>query len=452
VEGEFRVAEWLVQPLLDTINGPEGTAIRVEPKVMDVLVYLAHHPDEVLVKERIIQAVWHGTFVTDDVLTGAISDLRRAFRDGVRGSRYIQTIPKRGYRLIAPVSFLQAPAAPHSKTGKPSRSTPVFALLAVAAVTVLLSYLFLRPANPGADTQPLYAFIKIAPGHELNILWHPMRRAMAFDQNESFVLYSAVPLGSMEADKARLFLHRIHVPDISPIPGTEGASMPFLSPDSSWVGFWADGKLKKTRIGGEASEPLCETPLPLEATWGEDGTIVFALESDTGLFRVPAGGGGVEKLTQPDRIAGESRHLSPVWLPGRQYLLFTIKHYARGPGSQVAVLDMQSRTWRPIIDNASDARYATPGQLVFLRGDRLYTAGFNLKALKIDGDPAAVEGSLGQPFSSTTVSTDWGVAQFCISRSGALTYAPGDSQPVTEIVFVHNWFAGLKTVAAHGKK
>ncbi len=57
MEGEFRVAGWLVQPLLDTVSGQEGTVTRVEPKVMDVLIYLAHHPGEVLLKERIIQAV-----------------------------------------------------------------------------------------------------------------------------------------------------------------------------------------------------------------------------------------------------------------------------------------------------------------------------------------------------------------------------------------------------------
>jgi TolB-like protein len=70
---------------------------------MQVLVLLAAHAGQVVAKERLIQTVWPDTFVTDDVLTRAISELRRVFGDDARDSRFIQTIPKSGYRLIAPV-------------------------------------------------------------------------------------------------------------------------------------------------------------------------------------------------------------------------------------------------------------------------------------------------------------------------------------------------------------
>src|SRR6185369_12011764 len=81
----------------------------LEPKVMRVLVYLADHADQVISKERLIQAIWPDTFVTDDVLTHAISELRRVFGDDVRAPRYIQTIPKGGYRLIALLAREDAP-------------------------------------------------------------------------------------------------------------------------------------------------------------------------------------------------------------------------------------------------------------------------------------------------------------------------------------------------------
>jgi len=74
----------------------------VRPKVYQGL-YLAHHPEKVLPKERIIHAVWPDTFGTDEVLTNAISELRKAFGDDVKNPRYIQTLPRRGYRLIAAV-------------------------------------------------------------------------------------------------------------------------------------------------------------------------------------------------------------------------------------------------------------------------------------------------------------------------------------------------------------
>ena len=92
-----------VEPSLNSVTGPAGT-IRLEPKVMQVLVLLAAHAGQVVAKERLIQTVWPDTFVTDDVLTRAISELRRVFGDDAKESRFIQTIPKSGYRLIARVS------------------------------------------------------------------------------------------------------------------------------------------------------------------------------------------------------------------------------------------------------------------------------------------------------------------------------------------------------------
>ena len=100
----FRVGDiHQVEPSLNSVIGPAGT-IRLEPKVMQVLVLLAAHAGQVVAKERLIQTVWPDAFVTDDVLTRAISELRRVFGDDARESRFIQTIPKSGYRLIARVS------------------------------------------------------------------------------------------------------------------------------------------------------------------------------------------------------------------------------------------------------------------------------------------------------------------------------------------------------------
>jgi DNA-binding winged helix-turn-helix (wHTH) protein len=102
VPNSFRIGEFYVEPTLHRVSGPAGT-VRLEPKVMLVLLCLAEHSDEVVPKERLMRAVWPDTFVSDDVLTRAISELRRVFGDDVRTPRLIETIPKSGYRLMAPV-------------------------------------------------------------------------------------------------------------------------------------------------------------------------------------------------------------------------------------------------------------------------------------------------------------------------------------------------------------
>src|SRR5205814_3147957 len=98
VEGDFRLAEWTVQPRLNTLIA-NGQAVHIQPNVMHVLICHADAGD-VVSKEQLIEKVWSDTYVTDDVLTRCISELRKAFDDDPKHPRYIQTIPKSGYRLL----------------------------------------------------------------------------------------------------------------------------------------------------------------------------------------------------------------------------------------------------------------------------------------------------------------------------------------------------------------
>jgi TolB-like protein/DNA-binding winged helix-turn-helix (wHTH) protein/Flp pilus assembly protein TadD len=102
LKGDFRIGKWLVQPQMNTLQA-SGRTKHVEPKAMQVLVYLAEHADEVVTKERLMGAVWSDTFVTDDVLTRCIFELRKAFEDDAKNPQIIETIPRSGYRLVAAV-------------------------------------------------------------------------------------------------------------------------------------------------------------------------------------------------------------------------------------------------------------------------------------------------------------------------------------------------------------
>lgn len=104
MQGDFLVKDWLVQPQINTIE-KAGKCWHIEPKVMQVLVHLALHSGEVLSKERLIETIWRDTFVGDDVLVRCISEIRYVFGDDARSPTVIQTIPKAGYRLIAPVTM-----------------------------------------------------------------------------------------------------------------------------------------------------------------------------------------------------------------------------------------------------------------------------------------------------------------------------------------------------------
>lgn len=81
-----------------------GDMVRLEPKAMQVLVYLASRPGEVVTRRDLDEHLWRGRFITEDAVTNAIIKLRRALRGEARRPEIVETIPKTGYRLIGPVA------------------------------------------------------------------------------------------------------------------------------------------------------------------------------------------------------------------------------------------------------------------------------------------------------------------------------------------------------------
>ncbi len=108
--GDFRLGEWLVQPSLNRVM-LGGRTVEVRPKLMDVLCFLVQHPGDVCSKDEIIAAVWARAYMAESVLTRSVAELRRILADEAAEPRIIETIIKRGYRLIAPVMPAEGAAA-----------------------------------------------------------------------------------------------------------------------------------------------------------------------------------------------------------------------------------------------------------------------------------------------------------------------------------------------------
>jgi DNA-binding winged helix-turn-helix (wHTH) protein len=101
VAGDFRLGTWLVQPSLNRLVRGD-TELHVRPKLMDLLVFLAQHSGEVISKEEILEGVWAKRFMAESVLSGLMAELRRTLGDDAHSPRFIETVPKRGYRLVIP--------------------------------------------------------------------------------------------------------------------------------------------------------------------------------------------------------------------------------------------------------------------------------------------------------------------------------------------------------------
>ncbi|MEM7587185.1 MAG: winged helix-turn-helix domain-containing protein [Acidobacteriota bacterium] len=110
MNGDFRVGKWAVYPQLGEMECSDST-VSLKPRVMELLVYFAKHQGEVLAKEHLLDTLWKDTFVAENALMNAVSELRKALGDETRNPSYITTHSKRGYRLIAPVEGMPKPSS-----------------------------------------------------------------------------------------------------------------------------------------------------------------------------------------------------------------------------------------------------------------------------------------------------------------------------------------------------
>ena len=193
----------------------------------------------------------------------------------------------------------------------------------------------------------------------------------------------------------------------------------FTSPDGQWIGF-TDGRgtLRKVAVTGGPAVTLAtlDTTGPSGATWGPDDTIIAATENvATGLQRVSASGGSVDVLTRPDRARGEADHVWPEMLPGGRAVLFTITALTGGLGaSQVAVLDLQSGTYRVLVRGGSHAHYVPSGHLIYGEAGTLRAVAFDLARLELRGTPVTVVPDV--------VTTSQGGVDAVVAHDGTLAY------------------------------
>ena len=115
----FRVGEWQVLPEFNELRGPQGPS-RVQPRLIQVLRLLAQNAGRTVTREALIEGAWSRRMVNDEVLSRTIADLRQALGDDARQPRYLETIPKLGYRLIAEVEWLQTDARTQTPAVEPA--------------------------------------------------------------------------------------------------------------------------------------------------------------------------------------------------------------------------------------------------------------------------------------------------------------------------------------------
>ena len=255
---------------------------------------------------------------------------------------------------------------------------------------------------------------------------------MAVAHDGRFMVYSAIPENPGPQAKPQIYLRRMDQMDAAPVAGTEGGIGPFLSPDDRWIGFWEGGKLKKVPVAGGVPTTLCDAASLFGADWAPGNGILFSPREGLGLSRIAGEGGRPEVLTVPDKAKEESSHRLPHYLPDGKLVLFTIMGHAHDLQPRLALLDLGTRKWRVVMEDAADGRWFRTGHLVFLRQGTLMAVAFDLDRLEVRGQPVPAVANVMQALNITDSRLNTAAGQYSVSDSGWLAYVPGGILPDRE--------------------
>jgi len=219
--------------------------------------------------------------------------------------------------------------------------------------------------------------------------------------------------------KSQLYLRSISKLSLDALPGTEGATFPFWSPDGRSIAFFMGDKLKRLDVGGGPAVTVGDAPQARGGTWSASGVILFAPSFNSPLFQVPAGGGTPAAVTKMD--AKHTTHRWPWFLPDGQHFLYLAANHAdpSSPDTGVFFASLDGKENRLLVSSRSSAIYAS-GYLLYVRDNALVAQPFNPSSGRFKGDATVL---------NDDVQVDASVwrGTFTASEKGTLVYQPGSA-------------------------
>lgn len=274
---------------------------------------------------------------------------------------------------------------------------------------------------------PLPEGTRLTSQHRHALALSPDGRTLAFVAGTQFNVY--------DFDTSQIYLRSLDQWEARAIPGTDNAYQPFLSPDGKWLGFIQESKLKKVAIAGGEPVTLCEVEECCGASWGPDGSIVYANLSG-GLYRVSTSGGEPDTLTRLDQESGEISHRLPHILPDGNAVLFTAVYHklydTDWNRARIYAQSLVTGERKLLLEGGTDARYLPTGHLIFAREGKLFAVRFDPKRLEVVGTETPVLEGVNHSVHTGSSEIETGAVHFAVSTTGVLAYAAGSVFPDVE--------------------
>ena len=322
------------------------------------------------------------------------------------------------------------------RTARPLAGLPEWgrksALVIVAVVAILLlifiAWFRLRPTAPSMPNVRLS--LGLPEGVTLHRSWHPFEHIALSPDGQSLAFAATDASG-----QSSLWIRALGSSVAQHIDQTEGALLPFWSPDSQFVGFWAGGKLKKVRASGGVTEAIYSVPEIAQGTWGTDGTVLFARAVNSPILRVPPAGGRATPVTS--LLPGQVSQMWVQFLPDGKHFIYLARTSLTSddPEAKVYVQSLDGGAPIPLLASQSRA-IAVTDYLLFAQNQTLFAQRMDWKALRKIGEPSLLARNVAASPAYL------GSSEFTASQNGVLIYgtARGSS-------FDHfNWYSRDGTV------
>jgi Tol biopolymer transport system component/DNA-binding winged helix-turn-helix (wHTH) protein len=429
-----------------------GRKVRVQEQPFQLLAALVEKPGEVVTREDLKDKLWPGdTYVDfDRSLNTAASKLREALGDSASSPRFIETLPRRGYRFLASVESVgeTAPVGQESSgvatdspgdgggsaSHKLEQQNRLLLIGFVAAVTISLVAIGLSvfqrlDQSPARDAMPLRK-LSFTPPQKLVRRWSAFQ--LAVSPNGRHVAFVA-------GNAPTLWIRDLANEQAREIPGTENAYFPFWSPDSESIGFGTDNELKKVSVEGSAAITICELPSAnyLGGSWSPDGdSIIFVSDRPGKVYEVPARGGSPQVLFKQEASEEGPRAFYPGFLPSEAAARGVVFTEGVFPDTDIAVKNLETGE-QHVLGTGAYPRYSRTGHIVYQTNAResgLWALPFSIRSLQPTGEAFPIAQNAGFPSiadDDTLVYADFGVGErqlVWMDRNGGKLGAVGRPQ------------------------
>src|ERR1700741_1189891 len=271
---------------------------------------------------------------------------------------------------------------PSGGVAQPWRSKSVLVIVAVVGIVSVGVLAWWQLGRKPQSKNPVRLSLGLPAGVKLPRNLHPFEH-IALSPDGETLAFAATDASGHSA----LWVRRLSAPEAERIDQSEGALLPFWSPDSQSIGFWAGGKLKKVRRSGGVLEVICSAPETAQGAWGPDGTILFARAVNSPILRVSPNGGEAPPVTS--LLPGQVSQMWVQFLPDGKHFIYLARTSLTISGPDAKIYAQSLEGGPPIMLLATQSRaIAVPDYLLFARDRTLFAQRMDWKALRKIGEPS----------------------------------------------------------------